>query len=97
MARSCGKSLEAAAASHEGHSLEAFRDQLRDLCGHDFEGARHDRPRRAKDQAEQELALAREHGLLNLASETWEKCQSFSDHPRVNDLPELHQFFISSP
>lgn len=61
------------AASHEGHSLEAFRDRLRDLCGHDLEGARHDRPRLAKDQAKQALALADELGLLIHADATWEE------------------------
>ena len=40
------------AARHEGHSLEAFRDRLRDVCGHHLEGAGHDRARLAKDQAE---------------------------------------------
>jgi hypothetical protein len=37
------------AARHKGHSLEAFRDRLRDLCGHDLEGAGHDRARLAQD------------------------------------------------
>ena len=60
------------AARHEGHSLEAFRDRRRDLCGHDLEGAGDDRTRLAKDQAEPSVALARELGLLNLAEETWE-------------------------
>ena len=46
------------AAHHEGHSLEAFRDRRRDLCGHDLEGAGHDRTRLAKDQAERACAVA---------------------------------------
>jgi hypothetical protein len=48
---------------HEGHSLEAFRDRLRDICGHHLEGAGHDRARLAKNQAEQACALGRELGL----------------------------------
>ena len=61
------------AAHHQGNSLEAFRDRLRDLCGHHLEGARHDRTRVAEDQAEQAGALARELGLLNLAGKSWER------------------------
>lgn len=60
-------------AHHEGHSLEAFRERLRDLCGHHLEGAGDDRARLAKDQAEQACALGRELGLLITPEVSWEQ------------------------
>lgn len=60
-----------ASGGAEGYSLEAFRDRLRDLCGDHIEGDGDDRTRRSKDEAEQAVACARQHGLLIAAAETW--------------------------
>lgn len=80
------------AARHEGHSLEAFRDRLRDLCGHHLEGAGHDRTRLAKDQAEQACALGRELGLLRTPEVSWEHFTSASEsHLGTEHLVEFDE------
>jgi len=53
------------------HTLEAFHQRLRDLCSHHLPSAGHDRTSVAQDQAKQACALAREHGILNVAGITW--------------------------
>ncbi len=62
---------EPASGAAEGHSLEAFRDRLRDLCGDHIEGDGDNRTCRSKDEAEQAVPRTREYGFLSDAAETW--------------------------